>query len=127
MKARVVPKRGFVYRVTLNYIDRSAEPNEKHMVIVIQNNGMLKQAKEVNVLEITSNLHNVNAPYNVFLPADTLPGKHQISDSKIKGHVLYGVEIEDLLNGEFCGQIPNKIMKKIGDAIIFSLGLLEDD
>jgi hypothetical protein len=40
--------------------------------------------------------------------------------------VLYGVKVDDLLNGEYCGQIPDDIMKEVDDAIIFSLGLLED-
>jgi mRNA-degrading endonuclease toxin of MazEF toxin-antitoxin module len=127
MKARFIPKRGFVYSITLDYIDRPAEPNEKHMVVVIQNNEMLKHAKEVNVLEITSTLHNVDAPYNVYLPANTLLGEYQLSDSKIKCHVLYGVKMDNLLNGEFCGQIPENVMKEIDYAIIFSLGLLEND
>jgi hypothetical protein len=34
--------------------------------------------------------------------------------------------VDDLLNGEYCGQIPDDIMKEVDDAIIFSLGLLED-
>ena len=127
MKAKVLPKRGAVYWITLDYIDRPAEANEKHMVVVIQNNEMLKQAREVNVLEITSNLQDISAPYNVFLPANTLTSQHQSTDSKIKCHVLYGVKMEDLLNGGYCGQLPDEIMKEIDDAIIFSLGLLEDE
>jgi mRNA-degrading endonuclease toxin of MazEF toxin-antitoxin module len=126
MTVKVLPKRGAVYWITLNYIDRPAETNEKHMVVVVQSNEMLKQAREVNVLEITSNLRDVNARYNVFLPANTLTSKHQTVDSKIKCHVLYGVKVDDLINGEYCGQIPDNIMKEVDDAIIFSLGLLED-
>ncbi len=126
MKARVHPKRGFVYRIILNYIDRPAESNEKHMVVVIQNNDILKWSREVNVLEITSNPRDISAPYNVSLPAKTLTSQYQSTDSKIKCHVLYGVKIEDLLNGEYCGKIPSEIMKEIDDAIIFSLGLSED-
>jgi len=127
VKAKVLPKRGAVYWVTLNYIDRPAESNEKHMVVVIQGDEMLNQAREVNVLEITSNLEHVSARYNVFLPANTLTSQHQSTDSKIKCRVLYGVKMEDLLNGEYCGKIPDEIMKKIDDAIIFTLGLLEDE
>jgi mRNA-degrading endonuclease toxin of MazEF toxin-antitoxin module len=125
MTVKVLPKRGAVYRITLDYIDRPAEVNEKHMVIVIQSDKILRHAGEVNVLEITSNLERVNAPYNVFLPANTLTS-HQDVDSKIKCHVLYGVKVDDLLNGEYCGQIPDNIMKEVDDAIIFSLGLSED-
>jgi len=127
MKARVLPERGFVYWITLDYIDKPAEANEKHMVVVIQSNEMLKQAREVNVLEITSSLKDVNARYNVPLPANTLTSKHQSTDSKIKCHILYGVKMEDLLNGEYCGQLPDEIMKEIDNAIIFSLGLLENE
>jgi len=126
MTAKVLPKRGAVYWITLNYIDRPAVPDEKHMVVVVQSNEILKHASEVNVLEITSNLRDVNARYNVFLPANTLTSQHQAVDSKIKCHVLYGVKVDDLLNGEYCGQIPDDIMKEVDDAIIFSLGLLED-
>ncbi len=127
MTAKVLPKRGFVYRITLNYIDRPAEVGEKHLVVVIQNNDILKWSKEVNVVEITSNLEYLNAPYNVFLPANTLTSKRQSTDSKIKCHVLHGVKMEDLLNGEYCGKIPDKIMEEIDDAITFSLGLLEGE
>lgn len=126
MKAKVLPKRGAVYWINIDYIDRPSEANEKHMVVVIQNNAILKWSREVNVLEITSNLECIRAPYSVFLPANTLTSPHQSADSKIKCHVLYGVKREDLLNGEYCGQIPEDIMREIDDAIIFSLGLVED-
>lgn len=127
MTAKVFPKRGSVYRTTLNYVDRPATPGEKHMVVVIQSDQMLKHAKEVNVVEITSNLSYINASYNVSLPANTLINGRQPLDSKIKCHILYGVKMEDLLSGEYCGQIPDEIMRQIDDALIFSLGLLEDD
>jgi len=125
MKARVYPKRGFVYKVILNYPEESSAPNEKHMVVVMQSNEMLKHTREVNVLEITSNLDSINACYNVSLPSLTI-GDHQLLNSKIKCHFLYGIKKENLLNGEYCGQIPSDIMSEIEDAIIFSLGLLED-
>ncbi len=127
MTTKVFPKRGSVYWITLNYVDRPAAPGEKHMVVVIQSNQMLKHAKEVNIVEITSNLSYINAPYNVSLPANTLTDGYQPLDSKIKCHILYGVKMEDLLSGEYCGQIPDEIMRQIDDALIFSLGLLEDD
>jgi len=122
MKARVLPKRGFVYKVHLNYPEGASAPNEKHMFVVIQSDETLKHTREVNVVEITSNLDYVNAPYNVFLPSNTI-GDRQPLDSKIKCHFLYGIKVEDLINGEYCGKIPDEIMDKINDAIMFSLGL----
>jgi len=125
MSARVLPKRGFVYKAHLNYPEGVSAPNEKHMVVVIQSDEMLKHAREVNVLLITSNLDYVSAPNNVFLPSNTI-GDRQPLDSKIKCHFLYGIKVEDLINGEYCGKIPDEIMAEINDAIIFSLGLLND-
>ena len=63
MTVKVLPKRGAVYWITLNYINKPAASGEKHMVVVVQSNEILKQAREVNVLEITSNLRDVNARY----------------------------------------------------------------
>jgi len=120
---KIPPKRGYVYKVKINYADRLAKPHEKHMVVVIQNNDMLKQAKDINVVIITSNLSHINAPFNVPLPANTL--NNQPKESKIKCHALYVISREDLENGEFCGEIPSNIMEEIDDAIIFSLGLIE--
>ena len=95
------------------------------MVIVIQNNKLLQQATEVNVLEITSNTKNASAPFNVFLPANILPCECQYKDSKVKCHILYGVKMEDLLSGEFCGQVPDDVMAQIDDALLLSLGFLD--
>jgi|CryGeyStandDraft_7_1057128.scaffolds.fasta_scaffold48546_2 hypothetical protein len=38
MSVSVKPKRGFVYLITLDYIDRPAESSEKHMVVVDEKN-----------------------------------------------------------------------------------------
>jgi len=124
---KVQPRRGVVYRITLNYIDRQVNSKEKHMVVVVQSNKILKHASEINVLEITSNLKSIDAPYNVLLPANTLLNTRQNVDSKIKCNILYGIKIDDLINGEYCGQIPDEIMQEINDALIFSLGLTENE
>jgi len=101
-------------------------PAEQHMVVVIQNNNMLRQARDINVVKITSNLDGINAPYNVRLPANTL-GDRQRYESKIECHAIYGVTKEVLLNGEYCGQIPDEIMEQIDNAILFSLGFFSED
>jgi len=97
-------------------------PGEQHMVVVIQNDAMLKQANDINVVKITSNIDFINAPFNVRLPANTL-GALQPLESKIACHVLYAVTRDELLNAKYCGQIPNEIMEQVDDAILFSLGL----
>jgi len=124
MSIPVEPKRGFVHKIRLDFSDRLARPRERHMVVVVQKNDMLKQAKDINVVKITSNIKYVNARYNVFLPPHTISDK-QPDPSKIECHALYCVPRNRLLNGEYCGKVPDNIMKEIDDAIIFSLGLLE--
>lgn len=124
MTVPVYPKRGFIYFIRLDYVDRPADREEKHMVIVVQSNKLLRHTTEVNVLEVTSNIKNASAPFNVFLSANTLPCSRQFKDSKVKCHFLYGVKIEDLLSGEYCGQVPDEVMAQIDDALLFSLGFL---
>ena len=124
MTIPVEPKRGYVYKIKIDFPDRPAQSNEKHMVIVIQSDE-LKQQKNFNVAMITSNTSYIRARFNVPLPSNTLSGQPELS--KIKCDFLYVVTRDKLRSGEYCGQIPDIVMSKIDDAIIFSLGLLENE
>lgn len=119
------PKRGCVCKILIDFPDRAAQSNERHMFVVVQSD-KLKQQKNFNIAMITSNTSYIRAPFNVPLPPNTLSGC-QPELSMIKCDFLYVATRDKLRRGKYCGQIPDKIMKEIDDAIIFSLGLVEDE
>jgi mRNA-degrading endonuclease toxin of MazEF toxin-antitoxin module len=121
MSVTFKPKKGNVYKLKSLYKDKGNK--DFHMYVVIQNNRLLKQIQDINVVEITSKKLDCVGPFDVILPEGTLFTNKQTEKCRVKCSFLYHVSRDELLNGQFCGEIPEKIMEEIDTAIGLSLGL----
>ncbi len=112
-------KRGDIFLVNLDPVVGS-EQGKTRPVLVIQNDVGNAYSPVVIVAAITSQIYKTEYPTNVFLPKEksNLP-----KDSTVMLNQIRTIDKQRLIN--HLGHIPPEYMKKVDEAIMVSLGLVQ--